>query len=117
MRTITMLVLACLMGCATSSKWPKWITYPERSFSDWQPDKAEAEARRDIAAGTPKIYMSGGIAPMEVGLSLKEQGLVEDLPRADAGTGCVASDHELRKAQAEYAYRYNRYVVEHLLRR
>src|SRR5207244_3453278 len=116
-RIITILVAVFLVGCSTSGKWPKVITYPERSPLDWQPDRAEAEAKKDIAAGKAKIYLNGGIAPMEVGLSLEEQGLVEDLPRADAGTGCVVTDQELRKAQAEYAYLYNRYVVEHLPKR
>jgi hypothetical protein len=114
MRIITILVAVFLVGCSTSGKWSKVIRYPERSPLDWQPDRAEAEAKKDIAAGKAKIYLNGGIAPMEVGLSLKEQGLVEDLPLADAGTGCVVTDQDLRNAQAEYAHRYNRYVVEHL---
>jgi hypothetical protein len=112
--TVTILVLACLVGCSTTARWPKLITYPERSLSDWQADKAEAEALKDVAAGKAKIYLNGGFDPTPVGLSLEEQGFVEDLLRADAGTGCMVTDRELRNAQAEYAYRYNRYVVEHL---
>jgi hypothetical protein len=90
------------------------LRYPDRSLADWQPGKAVAEAEHDIAAGTPKIYISGTIAAFMPGISSDQYTVVRPLPKADAGIGCVIEDEELRKAQFEYARRYNEYVVQHL---
>lgn len=93
------------------------LSYPERSLADWQPDKAVAEAQKDLAAGTPKIYISGTIAAYPPGISEEQRSLVASLPNADAGIGCVIQDAALRKAQFEYACCYNEYVVQHLPKR
>jgi hypothetical protein len=90
------------------------LRYPDRTLADWHPDKAVAEAQRDIAAGTAKIYISGTIAAFPPGISPEQHALVRRLPNADAGIGCVIENMEFRKAQFEYARRYNEYVSEHL---
>jgi hypothetical protein len=110
------IVLSCLVACSTS-KSPSgkaMVRYPKRSLADWEPDKAVAEAQKDIAMGTAKIYISGTIAAYAPGISSDQEPLVKSLPNADAGIGCVIQDAELRKAQFEYARRYNAYVVQHL---
>lgn len=95
------------------------LRYPDRTLADWQPDKAVAEAERDIAAGTAKIYISGTIVAFAPGISSSEYHrpeaaeILKVLPSADAGIGCVIEDAELRKAQFEYARRYNEYVIQH----
>jgi hypothetical protein len=89
------------------------LKYPERTLADWQPEKAVPEAQHDIAAGTMKIYVSGGIVALAPGVS-RDFINIKNLPSADAGIGCVIEDAELRKAQFEYARRYNEYIVQHL---
>ena len=99
------------------------LRYPGRSLADWQPDKAVPEAQRDMIAGTVKIYISGTIVAYAPGISSaeyhspEEYELLERFPSADAGIGCVIEDLELRKAQFEYARRYNEYVIQHLPKR
>ncbi len=96
------------------------LRYPDRSIADWHPDKAVAEAERDIAAGTAKIYISGTVVTFAPGISSTEYHnpvefeIRKILPSADAGIGCVIEDMELRTAQFEYARRYNEYVTQHL---
>jgi hypothetical protein len=46
-----------------------------------------------------------------------EAEILKKLPSADAGIGCLIEDMELRKAQFEYARRYNEYVLRHLPKR
>jgi len=104
------------MGCSTT-KFPggeKMLRYPDRSLADWHPDKAVTEAELDIAAGTPKIYISGTIAAFAPGVGFDQKLIIKRLPNADAGVGCVVKDPELRNAQFEYARRYNQYVLQHL---
>jgi hypothetical protein len=93
------------------------IEHSARSRADWQPERAVAEAQKDLAAGTPKIYISGTITALAPGVDEKHQALVRSLPRADAGIGCIVVDEDLRKAQFEYARRYNEYIVGHLFKR
>jgi hypothetical protein len=116
---IAIVILGCSIGCSTtqSSAGRKMLRYPDRSLADWQPGKAVAEAEHDIAAGTPKVYISGGIVAFAPGISAEQYSIVRTLPNADAGIGCVIEDTELRKAQFEYARRYNEYVVLHLRKR
>jgi hypothetical protein len=90
------------------------LRYPDRTLADWQPDKAVAEAQRDIAGGTPKLYISGTIVAFPPGLNFEQYSTLKTLPTADAGIGCVIEDTELRKAQFEYARRYNEYLVQNL---
>jgi hypothetical protein len=99
------------------------LRYPNRSLADWQPDKAVAEAEHDLAAGAPKIYISGTMGSFAPGISSEtyqspeKAEILRTLPCADAGMGCVIEDMELREAQFEYARRYNEHVVQHLLKR
>ena len=99
------------------------LRYPDRTMAEWQPDKAVAEAKRDVAAGTVKIYLSGTLLAHAPGISTVEYHnplefkLLETLPSADAGLGCVVEDTALREAQYEYARRYNEYIVQHLPKR
>jgi hypothetical protein len=120
MKTLfAILFLTCLIGCSTtrSPGSKTMLSYPERTLADWQREKAVAEARKDIVARTVKIYISGTIVAGAPGVNAEQESLVRSLPNADAGTGCVISDMELRKAQFEYARRYNEYVVHHLSNR
>lgn len=93
------------------------MRYPDRTLVDWRSDQAIPEARRDLAAGTAKIYISGTEAPYAPGINSDCFSLVKALPRADAGIGCDVEDAELRTAQVEYARLYNEYVVRHLSKR
>jgi hypothetical protein len=89
------------------------LRYPDRSLADWHPDKAVAEAEHDIATGTAKIYISGTIAAFAPGVSSEQYSIVKRLPNADAGIGCDIEDAGLRRAQFEYARRYNEHIVQH----
>jgi len=90
------------------------VRYPDRKLADWQPDKAVAEAQHDLVAGTLKVYICGTRAASAPGISQEQQSIVKSWPNADAGIGCLIEDADLRQAQAEYARRYNEYVVQHL---
>lgn len=92
------------------------MQYPY-NLDDWQPDKAVAEAEHDISAGTLKIYIGGTIALSPVGISSEHLDLIEGLPTAYADVGCVIEDPELRRAQHEYARRYNGCIIQHLSKR
>lgn len=113
---LAILVLACAVGCSTtkSSGGGRMLRYPDRTLADWQPDKAVVEAGHDIATGTPKIYIGGTIAAFAPRVIPEQYAIIKTLPNADAGIGCLIENAELRKAQFEYARRYNEYVVEHL---
>lgn len=116
---LAIVILGCFVGCATQqpSVGGNRLRYPDRSLADWQPGKAVTEAEHDIATGTPKIYISGTVATFAPGVSADPDSIVGTLPNADAGIGCVVVDSELRKAQFEYARRYNEYVIQHLPKR
>jgi hypothetical protein len=113
---LIMLILAGVVGCSTtrSSSSGRMLRYPDRTLADWQPEKAAAEAEHDLAVGTPKIYISGTIAAFAPGVGSDQYPIVRRLPNADAGIGCNIEDADLRKAQFEYARRYNEYIVQHL---
>ena len=82
------------------------------SARDLSPAAAEAEARRDIAAGHLKIYVAGGRASSEVGVSAADQHLVRALPH-DRRLSFGCTDHDLPQHVA-YAEAYNRLVVRYL---
>ncbi len=109
-------ILSGLAVCAAAP--PRVVPYAERTVADWDPEKAVEEARRDLAAGTPKIYRHGGIVIVEPGVGPDQFVLTKGLPRVNAGVGCVIEGGiEMRTAQGEYARRYNEYVVRHLSKR
>ena len=83
----------------------------------WDSATAESDARRDLAADTAKIYYSGTIAARPAGVPSSLGYLMKNLPRADAGCGCVVRDMALRKRQQAYAALYNQTVIRELLRR
>lgn len=93
------------------------LQFPERTLADWQPDRAVEEAKKDIRLGKLKIYISGTIAAYSPGVKKENYPLIIDLPRADAGVGCIVEDAELRKVQFEYARKYNEYIVNYLLQK
>jgi len=109
------LVLVFLAACTTpqQSQAKPLLQYPQRSWADWQPDKAVAEARSDIAAGHPKIYLCGTIVAFAPGVDFDRHPVLKTLPCADAGIGCLVSDGPLRRAQSEYARRYNEHIAGH----
>ena len=121
---ILALLLPLLVGCASqrqpmSVPNPTWVAMPKRILSDWTLENAKAEAEKDIAEGTMKIYVSGDIAPGPAGIGPELAELINGLPWAEAGIGCVISGQaeiDLRKAQYRYALDYNRRVVDHLRR-
>lgn len=80
----------------------------------WSLEQAELDADHDIKAGTMKIYLHGSFAAYAVGVDEVNLSLVEKLPRAEAGVGCVISDMEVFDAQGEYAAHYNKAIVQHL---
>ena len=81
---------------------------------DLSPAAARADAMRDIQSGHIKIYMAGGRASTEVGVSAAERPLIMGLPRDESiSRGCT--DPQLRKHVA-YAEAYNRVIVQHLRR-
>jgi hypothetical protein len=99
-----MITIIMLIGCATTNKRPKsyLIRFPERTIKDWSPELAEKEAQKDIQNKTIKIYKCGTYASYLPGVSDKHRDLVKDIPRADAGIGCVfkgIEDRKLRKQQ------------------
>lgn len=59
------------------------------SASQYSPDAARKEARKDFQAGRPKIYLAGGIAVYEPGIAENEKGLVAKLPRDGSLAGCT----------------------------
>jgi len=93
------------------------LRFPDRTLTDWDPDKAIAEAQRDIAEGAPKIYISGTDGAYAPGIGSTHNFILRKLRRADAGIGCTIDDMELRTAQFKYARRYNEYVVQRLSER
>lgn len=86
-------------------------------LAKWSPEQAELDASHDIKAGSMKIYLHGSFAAYAVGVDEVHQSLVEKLPRAEAGVGCVIDDMDIFNAQGEYAIRYNQAIVQHLLGR
>lgn len=95
---------------------PKYFAH-RAVLAQWAPEKAKVEATNDIAAGSIKIYMHGSFLAYAVGVEERQRPLIEDLPRAEAGVGCVIEDMDVFEAQREYATRYNKAIVEHLQRR
>jgi hypothetical protein len=120
-RFVTLIAVWVVAGCSTS--WGHGMTdgqgtmlqYPSRSLDDWQPARAVEEAKTDIAAGRPKIYIAGTRVPSAVGIDPKYHDLIRPLPQADAGIGCLVRDSALRDAQFEYARQYNECVLQYLL--
>ena len=96
------LLLGCVVGCSTTQSpgSGKMLRYPDRTLADWQPDKAVAEAERDIAAGTLKIYISGTIAAFAPGISSEQSSLVRVFPKAGLG-GFAHMDQCVRRCAAE----------------
>lgn len=110
------LILPLIVGCATTKKTlePNLIQYPDRTIEDWNPSLAEVEAKQNIQNGSIKVYMSGTYAAYFPGISKEYYTLIKNLPKADAGIGCVIEDVKLRKQQLEYAEKYNKIILEHL---
>lgn len=120
---LCLILLGFLAGCSTAVVVPQdepqqhMLQFPERTLAEWQPDRAVGEAKKDIQMGKPKIYLSGTIAAYPPGVKTERYQLLVDLPKADAGIGCVIENSELRKTQFEYATKYNEYIVNHLLQK
>ncbi|PYJ80200.1 MAG: hypothetical protein DME69_01725 [Verrucomicrobia bacterium] len=92
MKILRVLVLALVAGCCVGAE------------PTWNPADAVKEAEQDIRTGHIKIYWSGSIASMPVGVPIE---VAKQYPKANAGVGCVTKDIPLRKRQEEYARRYN----------
>ncbi len=119
---IFLLLVGFLAGCVATGvpqETPQqhMLKFPERTLAEWQPDRAIEEAKKDIQTEKLKIYMSGTIAAYSPGVEKEQYPLIANLPKADAGIGCVIEDSKLREAQFEYAKKYNEYIVNHLLQK
>src|ERR1035438_768051 len=101
---LAIVVLGCLVGCSTTqpSSGRAVLRYPGRTFADWQPDRALAEAEHDIVANTPKIYIISNVATFAPGISSEQYSTVKTLPIADAYNGRNTEDRDFLKAQFEY---------------
>jgi hypothetical protein len=73
---------------------------------------AIADARADIAAGKPRIAITGGIAAWPTGVSEKYFKLVLSYPRVDLPSGCTSPC--LGQA-ATYAEAYNKEILPYIL--
>lgn len=82
-------------------------------IAHWDPDRAAADAARDIERGRPKTYLHGSYSAYVVGLDPTERALVAHLPSAEAGVGCIVPSDELFEAQGRYAANYNRAIFAH----
>jgi hypothetical protein len=80
---------------------------------EFSPQAAQRQAQKDFAAGTPKIYLAGGIAAYEPGIGDSEKALVAKLPRDGDLAGCT-NPHA--PYAVSYATAYNREMVS-LLRK
>ena len=90
------------------------LQFPERTIKDWNLSLAAKEAEKDIKEGTIKIYISGTLVAYPTGIEPEHYELIKDLPKADAGIGCMVEDGTLRKSQEEYAAEYNKLIITHL---
>lgn len=125
MKKLSWLALVVLLGgCSvapTAVPEIRYIEFPNRAEREWEPSRATKEAEEDIKNDKVKIYISGTIAPYAPGVKTEaERALVKHLPRADAGVGCVITNEDemkFRQMQAEYAERYNKYVVNYFLQK
>ncbi len=81
-------------------------------YERWAPKYALADANDDIANDKVRVYLHGGYAAILIGIEYEDQDLVKDLPRDDAGIGCIVFDEKLRSMQGEYATIYNKRIVE-----
>ena len=77
----------------------------------WNPGDAVKEAEQDIRTGHIKLYWSGSIASMPVGVPIE---VAKKYPKANAGVGCVTNDIPLRERQEEYARRYNAKIFAYI---
>ena len=108
-----MIIFIGLISCKSSSN--SW--YPktsEKTYERWDSEKAQDEAINDIKNGTIKIYYSGGYAAEAVGIAPSDYDLISNLPKEDAGIGCVIYDMKLRELQHNYAMIYNKEIMKWL---
>lgn len=107
------------IALTAASIWLIWSGYEfmarRTELAKWSPEQAEMDANRDIKSGSMKIYLHGSFAAYAVGVDNVHRPLIEKLPKADAGVGCVIDDMETFNAQGEYATRYNQVIVQYLL--
>lgn len=102
-----------------ASIWLIWSAYAfitlRNELAKWSPEQAKMDANRDIKSGSMRIYLHGSFAAFAVGVDDVHRTLIEKLPKAEAGVGCVIDDMEIFNAQGEYATRYNQMIVQYLL--
>lgn len=119
---LSVIFIFLLTGCSalpmSTASQAHLLEFPERTLQEWEPSHAIEEAKRDIANGNPKIYLSGTLAPYAPGIRVEQYDLIKHLPRADAGAGCIIKNEEVkfRDIQAKYAERYNLYILNYLLK-
>lgn len=110
-------VLVIAMAIATAG-YLAWTSSSndahEALLAQWSPERAAAEAAKDIQAGSIKIYLHGSFAAYKVGVEQSQESLIAGLPREDAGVGCVIPYEDVFKAQKDYATRYNKAIVAYL---
>lgn len=101
MKPLAILLAALLASCASAPL-----------VGRYSPQAAEAEARRDIASGHMKVYLAGGYAILEVGVTPGDHHLVEHLPLDHSLPAGCTEPHA--SEAAEYAEAYNRAIIRHL---
>jgi len=112
---IFIILFSLLTGCQSRDGESTENPIPETSaetYERWNPDNALGEAEDDIKNETVKIYMHGGFAAYPVGVEPEDYELIENVPRGEAGVGCIVYDMKLRKMQGKYATIYNKKIVE-----
>lgn len=72
------------------------------------PQSGRRDAQRDFAAGHPKIFLAGGRAAFEAGITDRDKALVAKLPRDGSLSGCTNPNGEYAVG---YATAYNREVI------
>lgn len=101
---IVITICVAATGCSTSCS----------KYERWNPSHAIQDANEDIKNNKMRIYLHGGIAAYPICIESNEYELVSDLPRKDAGVGCIVYDEQLRTLQREYAEKYNKRIVQYL---
>lgn len=98
--------------------WMAWTPSPNAAhmalLAQWSPERAAAQAAKDIQTGSIKIYLHGSFTAHEVGVERSQASLIAGLPREDAGVGCVIPYMDVFEAQKDYATRYNKAIVAYL---
>src|SRR4030095_993084 len=83
-------------------------------IGELSPQAARQQARRDFAAGAPKIYRAGGRASFEPGITETQRHLVAGLPRDSSLVGCT---NPRVQYSAAFATAYNQEIISLLTKR